>query len=168
MKIYTVHSPEGLYLMNAVFLDYTDDFKNALLFQSKEKALDEIGRFGLFSNYIKEYSVSPIEQTLKKEPVKTPCYVYFIPEREGSNVKIGYSKDPIARVKQLQTGHPTKLGLDGYFYYEDEEKARIAESNFHHKFSEYRKTGEWFEYSEEIKQFIISSYYDPTFVKYYI
>lgn len=79
--------------------------------------------------------------------------VYFFPERgvESPAIKIGFSKDPLKRLKQLQTGHSSKIGSEGWL---EHPNAQSYEQELHAKFSKYRIRGEWFEYSEEIKKFL--------------
>jgi len=73
--------------------------------------------------------------------------IYFLKANE--RVKIGYSHDPANRVQTKQTSCPYELEvlmvIDGS---EDEEH------KLHSKFSNYRRSGEWFEFAEQIKQFI--------------
>ena len=85
-------------------------------------------------------------------------YVYFIqPEGKGNKpVKIGYSKDPEARCKELQTANPKKLSICVKLPFETEGQAREAERTFHwlagkkHR----RLTGEWFVIYGSWKKFI--------------
>ena len=76
--------------------------------------------------------------------------LYFIrnggPGPVTSLIKIGYSKDPSNRLKQLQVGNPVRLELrttigvsNGY----------QAENNAHQYFSDKRVNGEWFELTEK-------------------
>lgn len=57
-------------------------------------------------------------------------------------VKIGISKNPLKRLKQLSTGSSSKLNLCATWdIYGD---VRYVESYLHDKFKEYRTCGEWF------------------------
>lgn len=98
-------------------------------------------------------------------------YIYFFPERgkEQPAIKIGYSKHPIKRLKQLQTGHPTKIGCEGWYLCENEDQAFIIEHKLHKRFEKdrIRKNGEWFNYSNAIKEFIESLLKDKLFTRYY-
>lgn len=47
--------------------------------------------------------------------VGEPGFVYFIRAGRTANVKIGWAKDPYARLEALQCGSPHKLHLIGYF-----------------------------------------------------
>lgn len=63
--------------------------------------------------------------------------VYYI--RCGDLVKIGYSNDPAARLRSLQTGSPSRLEL-----MVTEPGGRAVESARHEQFSDWRTEGEWF------------------------
>lgn len=70
-------------------------------------------------------------------------YVYFIQKESGGSIKIGYSKDPVRRVRTFQTANPERLlfllvipgGMD-------------VERKFHHFFASVRDPQyggkEWF------------------------
>lgn len=40
------------------------------------------------------------------------CFVYIIGEEDDGPLKIGYSKDPIARLRTMQTGNPRRLRIE--------------------------------------------------------
>lgn len=63
-------------------------------------------------------------------------------------MKLGYSKHPEKRLKQLQTGNPDALSL---FHCEEVEVENIrrAEKNLHNLLGAQRLKGEWFELSVE-------------------
>jgi hypothetical protein len=44
-------------------------------------------------------------------PYEAPCFVYFIGEEHGP-IKIGHSKDPIGRIRSMQTGNPRRLRIE--------------------------------------------------------
>jgi predicted GIY-YIG superfamily endonuclease len=69
-------------------------------------------------------------------------HVYLIQSLENGYYKIGVSKNPNKRIKQLQTGNPATLKLITIF--KTEHSYRI-ESFFHKRFSHCRREGEWFE-----------------------
>ena len=76
--------------------------------------------------------------------------LYFIIENEdliNQRIKIGISKNPAQRLKNLQTGNSRKLALMGWI---DSENDRILEKEFHQKYSEFNVIGEWFEINHEI------------------
>ncbi len=70
--------------------------------------------------------------------------VYLIACSEPLSVKVGYTKgDPRFRLRQLQTGCPTKLVLLGWFPGDLED-----EKSLHDDLAEHRLTGEWFAVNE--------------------
>lgn len=75
--------------------------------------------------------------------------IYFILNRENSHIKIGYSNNPMKRLKALQTGNSFELEIltiiDGDI---------SMEKMLHKKFNNFKIKNEWFTYSEEIKEFI--------------
>lgn len=76
--------------------------------------------------------------------------IYFI--RDGDNVKIGYtSRKPQERLKQLQTGNPTKLKLIGSM-----RGTQKKEAELHRMFKNYHVRGEWFVLSSEIERYIVT------------
>jgi len=77
--------------------------------------------------------------------------VYFIQQavkgRKGIQpVKIGFSKDPEARLKNLQTGSPNKLKIRKVIEFETKREAEIVERCLHNiGKKKYKKLeGEWF------------------------
>jgi hypothetical protein len=83
--------------------------------------------------------------------------VYIISERtdnDKKHFKIGYSIDPIKRVKQLQTAHPIKLGLEGWFDFDSEDHARRYEKELHKTFNSIKARGEWFVWTKAMAEFI--------------
>ena len=81
-------------------------------------------------------------------------YVYFITEMPFSNkIKIGMSKNPIDRLKQLQTGNPQKLVI--YHTVESTDYKRL-EKTMHDICKDLNILGEWFEINESQLTGIIS------------
>jgi hypothetical protein len=70
--------------------------------------------------------------------------VYLIQSLEEGYYKIGVSKNPKKRVKQLQTGNSSELKLIASF---SSEYAHKIEKSFHSRFSYLKKEGEWFDLS---------------------
>ncbi|MSU01959.1 GIY-YIG nuclease family protein [Tissierella pigra] len=66
-------------------------------------------------------------------------FVYFIQGEYGGAIKIGFSKKPEERLKQLQTGYPDTLQI--LLLIAGNEK---DEKRFHDEFESYRLNGEWF------------------------
>lgn len=71
-------------------------------------------------------------------------YVYLIQSLENSFYKIGISKNPHKRVKQLQTGNSSKLKLIEFY---SSEYANMIEKTLQRRYSYLKKEGEWFELS---------------------
>jgi len=69
-------------------------------------------------------------------------YVYLIQSLENSYYKIGVSKNPKSRLKQLQTGNASELRLiDTY----QSEYANKIEKTLQRRYSHLHKEGEWFD-----------------------
>lgn len=76
--------------------------------------------------------------------------IYFF--KAGDHVKIGTTNGSISdRVAGLQTGNPIKIELLGIML-----GGTNVERKLHEKFSIFRRSGEWFFYSDEIKEFVNS------------
>lgn len=73
-------------------------------------------------------------------------YIYVIGTE--NQVKIGFSKTPEKRLKQLQTGNMNKLQL---FYKEEvqDSKVRIIEHLIHRDLKDKKTRGEWFNISPQ-------------------
>ncbi len=71
-------------------------------------------------------------------------YIYLIKNTEESYYKIGVSKDPKKRIKELNTGNSAELVLVGMY---ETEYAYKIERTFHRRYSYLRKHGEWFDCS---------------------
>jgi len=74
-------------------------------------------------------------------------YLYFI--QCGDMVKIGKAIDAKQRMKELQTGNPAPLRLLAAFA-----RKGHLESEYHRRFKHLHIRGEWFQYTEEIRQCI--------------
>lgn len=70
-------------------------------------------------------------------------FVYYA--RNGHKIKIGFSKNPWARITELKTGCP-ELRLVA-----TERGTKELEKQRHNQFSEYRFVGEWFCLSDDIR-----------------
>jgi predicted GIY-YIG superfamily endonuclease len=71
-------------------------------------------------------------------------YVYLIQSLENSYYKIGVSKHPKKRIKELQTGNSSELKLVESYEFEH---AHMIEKTFHNKLIYLKKEGEWFNLS---------------------
>ena len=67
--------------------------------------------------------------------------LYIIQSSNKGMIKIGRSTDPDVRLKQLQTGNPSKLKLIHVF-----EEIGYKEKIYHELLKEFRIKGEWFSY----------------------
>ena len=72
-------------------------------------------------------------------------YLYFLVH--GESIKIGRTKDPINRGRQIATS------LSGQFSLYVVPNKGFLEQTMHNCFAEYRKGGEWFSYSDRIINF---------------
>lgn len=68
-------------------------------------------------------------------------YVYLIRNNESGNYKLGVSKHPKKRIKQLQTGNDEDLELIESFPSKYPTKVETA---LHNMYAPNRKRGEWF------------------------
>jgi len=71
-------------------------------------------------------------------------YIYLIQSQEDGYYKIGVSKHPKKRVKQLQTGNSSELKLVESFHTEHAHKIERA---LQRRYSYLKKEGEWFDLS---------------------
>ena len=75
--------------------------------------------------------------------------IYFIGNTTESKVKIGYSKHPDKRLKEIQTTAPFKVSIlkviPGNF---------IEEKKWHRHFAWCKTNNEWYTLTEELKEFI--------------
>lgn len=83
------------------------------------------------------------------ERVKRPSFVYFL-ESDGL-IKIGYSIDPVNRVKSIRQNWPNPIRvlkvISGNW---------CMEQGFHAQFAAHRRNGEWFARHPELVEFIDS------------
>lgn len=79
--------------------------------------------------------------------------IYFI--KAKNYVKIGVSKNPVQRLKELQTANPIKLKLLGTI-----EGNFSTEAALHRMFYKWKKTGEWFFLAGHFKLCMIA-FQDP-------
>lgn len=71
-------------------------------------------------------------------------YVYLIQSLENSYYKIGTSKHPKKRLKELQTGNSSELKLVEIY---PSEFANLIEKTLQRRYLHLRKEGEWFDMS---------------------
>lgn len=70
--------------------------------------------------------------------------LYLIQCDETQQIKIGVSKNPNKRLKQLQTGNGSKLRLLKVYQIEND---IFIEKRLHKMFWQNRRKGEWFQFS---------------------
>lgn len=77
--------------------------------------------------------------------------IYII--TDGQFYKIGRSKLPYKRLRQLQTGNRKTLRLIHIFEYQQKGRIteEIAEKRIHYLLRQFRKKGEWFRFESEDK-----------------
>ena len=72
-------------------------------------------------------------------------YVYIIYNKENEICKVGWSKAPRKRLKNLQVGCPYKLSIMFYF-----KACKNDEKNLHKILKEHSLVGEWFKLSQDL------------------
>lgn len=77
-------------------------------------------------------------------------WVYFMYDPEIDQVKIGQSGNPMQRLASIKAEHPSAEILAMI-------PAHLTERELHTRFDEYRRTGEWFELTDEIREYIEES-----------
>lgn len=82
-----------------------------------------------------------LKSTNPQDKVK---YVYLIQSQEDGYYKIGVSKHPQKRIKQLNTGNSSELKLIESY---ESDFAHQIERALQRRFSYMKKEGEWFELS---------------------
>jgi hypothetical protein len=75
-------------------------------------------------------SVAPLFDACRG--IANPSYIYFIGEQDDGPVKIGLAKDPVKRVRQMQTGNPRRLKVEAVLVGD-----RATERLFHDLWAEY-------------------------------
>lgn len=76
-------------------------------------------------------------------------FVYAIADQSGDKLKIGYSKNPNRRLKQLATGSSDRLYILTMFHGD-----KFLEKLIHRKFKKVRHNGEWMKVSQELLDYI--------------
>jgi len=81
-------------------------------------------------------------------------YIYLIKNEVDDTVlyKIGFSKNPKQRLKELKTGNPNALEIVAEF---ETKHKRKVETAFHNHYKTQNVSGEWFSLSsEEVDKFL--------------
>lgn len=76
--------------------------------------------------------------------------LYIIGNVQQNICKIGVSKNPSKRLKQIQTGCPFKVSILAYV----EHLGRDSEKEMHKRYKGDRMQGEWFRINDEIRSII--------------
>lgn len=76
-------------------------------------------------------------------------FIYFIADRTSGKVKIGISNDPDKRLANLQTANGNKLEMLHVV-----QGDVSLEQSFHKKFKHLHMSGEWFIFTDEIREFV--------------
>ena len=79
--------------------------------------------------------------------------LYFIQEGNRGPIKIGLSRKPYNRMRDLQIANASKLRMLWFFT----PKSNKIENMLHNHFCDYKITGEWFEPVEDILQLILET-----------
>lgn len=79
----------------------------------------------------------------------TKGHIYFIQAGEDGPIKIGFSKDPVSRLRTLQTAHTEKLKMLHH-----QTGTRVDEVKLHHKFKSLKIRGEWYQAKGPLLDFI--------------
>lgn len=106
----------------------------------------------LIEEFEKEFKTNPIASFLNRLEKTVSCekgYVYVIGNEEAKICKIGFSANPNKRIKEVQTGCPYLLKILLIF-----QADKYTETRLHHKYSKYRRNGEWFNIAGELKSSI--------------
>lgn len=72
-------------------------------------------------------------------------YIYVI-GGDCPPYKVGISKDPEKRLRNLQTGHPHKLRIH-LLKQTDATRTKLLETTIHHNMKMHKTNGEWFDLS---------------------
>lgn len=83
--------------------------------------------------------------------MENTTYTYIINRRHTNEYKIGKSKTPLKRIKPLQTGNAGKLDIVDCFHSDEKLEARL-----HRMFALDRTKGEWFIFSEQKLEFLLT------------
>lgn len=84
-------------------------------------------------------------------------FVYVIHDEKADLCKIGFSKDPLRRLKNLQTGHASTLRLLACF-----NGGSRLEDQLHAKFNAQRVRGEWYRVAPaDVERALVEARYPP-------
>jgi hypothetical protein len=93
----------------------------------------------------------------------TESYIYLMKDKSMGFYKIGLAYEPIQRERTLQAERPT-ITLLASRKFDSRDLAQKAEKDLHVKYKDFRKRGEWFNFSpahiDEILEYFIESQYE--------
>lgn len=124
-------------------------FKNHLSHEITEKQLLEVLDYFDFKKkraYSRRIRAFLTKNGVELNKVHDDKYIYLIGNQDGL-VKIGRSKDPIKRVRELSTGSGVELLCVAYWKVDADSLS--IEKEMHEYFSEYRVKGEWFSFKDK-------------------
>ena len=94
---------------------------------------------------------------MKESNTSELYYLYIIKTIDNKFIKIGISKEPNSRLKQLSTGSPVSLKILAISSFKNKFTAKVIESHLHEKFSSSRTNGEWFYYDKNVHNYLIKN-----------
>ena len=101
---------------------------------------DTVSRFKIFER-IEITNIRDLIAGLDVADLHPDQFIYVAMERQSHRYKVGISKNPEQRVKNLSNMHPEGLVLLAVY---EARRGRLSESIAHQHLSEWRLNGEWF------------------------
>lgn len=93
----------------------------------------------------RQFGAMPIETVDASHKASGGKYVYVVGQKDSTVVKVGFSKNPWARLVELQTAAHEKLEILAVF-----RSNSTSEVDLHVLLSDFHKNGEWFDLSPEV------------------
>lgn len=110
-----------------------------------------INQGDVFSGIAPPYEAQQRKNNYLRAPINhDPCSVYVMTSCEDDLIKIGISKDPIAREKSLNSAFPRDVKLYWSVNFDNRDRAKKIETRAHEEFDSFRTTGEWFHLDKDI------------------
>lgn len=92
-------------------------------------------------------------------------FVYVMQAGESGPVKIGVARNPLSRLRELQTGCFARLRLIAMEDLSDRSDALALESALHKRFRPYRLHGEWFRCEGDVLESLTHWKWGASFVE---
>ena len=153
--VYFMHTEQGYVGMIASRAQAREMDQNSVLICDE----DEVSRFPQLGNAAADAYVTQRALALGFSKLENSAFfqrkekkiglVYFIEAIGVDRIKIGYSDNPDKRLKQLLTGSPLTLELRATM-----PGSLTTERELHQRFAHLRIENEWFQYTDEIRQYI--------------